>query len=373
MRPSAPALSPLRRGSRTPGLVHQTQGTSCRARGSGGCRSRRAENQRLSYAQVFAQSVKAAGVYRHVYGVKKGDRVALCARNYPDYLVAFWAFHLIGAVAVLVNAWLPEPALHYCITHTQSKLIILDPERADRLEATAHKIKADVGSTGILVLNSQEGKGAWTGMENWDAVLETYKGDTTSIVTGEGEVEIQPEDNATIMFTSGTTGLPKGVLSTQRMYLTNLFNTVVPGYRASLRRGDHILPAPAAGPQKGSMISVPFFHATGSTSRMMNATLAGMKIVLIRKWVPEEGARAANLTASSSAPGGFRGAGGDIAGCVTGVGVQSVQVNPDAVIDAHAHEGESFRHEAVSAVEVAVLPRDAVRVDVREIGEGVEA
>ncbi|GLB34306.1 putative synthetase [Lyophyllum shimeji] len=249
------------------------------------------ENQRLSYAQAFAQSVKAAGVYRHVYGVQKGDRVALCARNYPDYLVAFWACHLIGAVAVLVNAWLPEPALHYCITHTQSKLIILDPERADRLEATAHKIKADVGSTGILVLNSQEGKGAWTGMENWNAVLEAYKGDTTSIVTGEGEVEIKPEDNATIMFTSGTTGLPKGVLSTQRMYLTNLFNTVVPGYRASLRRGDHILPAPAAEPQKGSMISVPFFHATGSTSRMMNATLAGMKIVLIRKWVPEEAAR----------------------------------------------------------------------------------
>jgi len=100
-------------------------------------------------------------------------------------------------------SWLPVPALEYCITHTKSKLIILDPERADRLENIADKIKAGAGSTGILVLNPQEGKGKWTGMESWNAVLDAYKGNTTAIITGMGEVEIEPEDNATIMFTSG--------------------------------------------------------------------------------------------------------------------------------------------------------------------------
>jgi len=161
------------------------------------------EDQRVSYAEAFGRSVRAAGVYRHVYGVQKGDRVAICSRNYPDYLVAFWACHLIGAVAVLVNAWLPLEALHYCLTHTQCKLIIVDPERADRLESTMHEIIAEAKSTGVLVLNPHEGKGRWTSMESWDAVLAAYTGDTKGIATGVGEVEIVPEDNATILFTSG--------------------------------------------------------------------------------------------------------------------------------------------------------------------------
>ncbi|KAG6841219.1 hypothetical protein C0991_000665 [Blastosporella zonata] len=161
------------------------------------------EDQRATFAQTFERSVRAAGIYRDVYGVKKGDRVGICSRNYPDYLVAFWACHLIGAVSVLANAWLPIEPLRFCLTHTECKLIILDPERAERLEGISEKLKAESGSNGILVFNAHEGKGKWKGMESWDAVLAAYKGDTTSIVTGKGEVEILPEDNATILFTSG--------------------------------------------------------------------------------------------------------------------------------------------------------------------------
>ena len=63
------------------------------------------ENQRLTYGQVFDRSVRAAGAFQGVYGVSKGDRVAICSRNLPEYLVAFWACHLIGAVSVMVNAY----------------------------------------------------------------------------------------------------------------------------------------------------------------------------------------------------------------------------------------------------------------------------
>ncbi|KAG6845543.1 hypothetical protein H0H87_007787 [Tephrocybe sp. NHM501043] len=249
------------------------------------------ENQRVSYAQTFERSVRMADIYRNVYGVKKGDRVGICSRNYPDYLVAFWACHLIGAVSVLANAWLPNEPLRFCLTHTECKVIILDPERAERLEPIVEELKAAANCNGVLVFNAHEGKGKWNGMESWDAVLAAYRGDTRSIVTGEGEAEILPEDNATILFTSGTTGMPKGVLSTQRQYLTNLLNTIVSGYRSTLRKGESILPVSMSGPQKGSLLSVPFFHATGSTSRLMMATLAGVKIILMRRWVPEEGAR----------------------------------------------------------------------------------
>lgn len=63
------------------------------------------EKDRISYGTAFERSVKAASVFRHVYGVKKGDRVVICSRNIPDYLVALWACQLIGAVSVFVNAY----------------------------------------------------------------------------------------------------------------------------------------------------------------------------------------------------------------------------------------------------------------------------
>jgi len=62
------------------------------------------EQQRWTYGQILDRSLKAAGVYRHVYGLRKGDTVGICSRNFPDYLVVFWACHLIGAVSVLANA-----------------------------------------------------------------------------------------------------------------------------------------------------------------------------------------------------------------------------------------------------------------------------
>ncbi|KAG5733854.1 2-succinylbenzoate--CoA ligase [Termitomyces sp. T112] len=249
------------------------------------------ENQRISYKQAFQQSLRAAGVLRDVYGVKKGDRVGICSRNYPDYVVAFWACHLIGAVSVLVNAWLPQNQLLFCLVHTECKVIILDPERADRLEASVEELKKAAKSNGILVFNSHEGKGKWNGMKSWNAVLAAYNGDIKGIETGRGEEGILPEDNAAILFTSGTTGMPKGVLSTQRQFLTNLFNCLIGGLRSALKKGENILPVTLTGPQKGCLLSVPFFHATGATSRLMIATFSGHKVILMRRWIPEEGAR----------------------------------------------------------------------------------
>ncbi|KAK0462280.1 uncharacterized protein EV420DRAFT_1304387 [Desarmillaria tabescens] len=246
------------------------------------------EGERYTYRQVFDRSVRTAGIFYTVYGVRKGDRVAVCSRNVSEYLVIFWAIHLLGAVPVLVNAWLPLEPLTFCLVHTQPRLLVVDAERADVLAPAIDKTCAEAGIAAVLVLHP---KVIPPGMENYHDAVDGYLGPYKDIFTN--YPEISPEDNAAIMFTSGTTGLPKGVLSTQRQFLTNTLNTIVGGRRALLRRGGNLPDpaAPAKGPQKGALIAVPLFHVTGTTSYTMLATMSGMKIILMTKWIPEEGAR----------------------------------------------------------------------------------
>ncbi|KAJ7744452.1 hypothetical protein DFH07DRAFT_890342 [Mycena maculata] len=259
------------------------------------------EQQQYTYKEVFDRSLKAVAIFNDTYGVQKGDRVAICSRNYPEYLVAFWACHLIGAVAVLANAWLPTTALLHCLTNTQCKVIMLDTERADRLEPVIKKLTTDAKANGVVVLESHEGKGHWKGMQLWATVFKNYKGDQSKVL--QNDPKLVPEDNALIFFTSGTTGLPKAVLSTQRQFLTNTLNTLVARGRAVLRRGEDLAKPSLEDPQQGYLISVPFFHVTQTTSLTMTATFAGAKIVLLRKWNPKEAARLIREHKLSSAGG----------------------------------------------------------------------
>lgn len=202
--------------------------------------------------------------------------------------MAFWACQLIGAISALPNAWSPLDTLRYCLAHTQCKLILVDPERADRLEPISKNLVTETGSTGILVLEAHEGKGFWQGMRTLEAALKDFKGDGRKLLNM--DPGLIPEDDATILFTSGTTGNPKGVLSTQRQFLTNIINVSISRRRAILRRGEEIC-EPVSSPQKGILLSVPFFHVTGLTSLAMLASVAGMKLVLMRKWDLEEASR----------------------------------------------------------------------------------
>ncbi|KXN90589.1 2-succinylbenzoate--CoA ligase [Leucoagaricus sp. SymC.cos] len=245
------------------------------------------EDQRLTYRQVHERAIKVATLFRKVYRIRKGDRVGICSRNYPDYLVAFWACHLIGAVTVLANAWLPLGPLRHCLSYTGCKLILVDPERASVLEPITSQLMEEDGVVAFFVLD--QCNRSWRNMQSLDKAVDACVeyDDAKDLLTE----PIDPEDNATIIFTSGTTGLPKGVLSTQRQFLTNVLNVLAGGFRAALRRGDPLPSVQRPGLQAGALVAVPLFHVTGSTSYSMMATLTGMKIILARKWIPEEADR----------------------------------------------------------------------------------
>ncbi|KAF5391797.1 hypothetical protein D9757_001657 [Collybiopsis confluens] len=246
------------------------------------------ENQRLTFTELGERAMKAASIFRNVYGVKKGDRVAICARLPAD---------LIGAVPVLVNSWLPLEPMYHCIARTTPVLVFVDPERANILQSSASRLP----SAHFIVIED-EGQRPWPNMTLWRSQIQDYNGDVQRIL--KEDPEIVPEDNATIIFTSGTSGLPKGVLSSQRAFLSNLLNSFAGRGRAMLRRGDDLIFQASPGPQTGILLPTPLFHVTG-TSLVLIGALSGAKIVLMRKWEVEEAARlikTENITAAGGVP-----------------------------------------------------------------------
>ncbi|KAL8277463.1 hypothetical protein RQP46_010185 [Phenoliferia psychrophenolica] len=234
------------------------------------------EDERLTYEESHARVHAIALMLSETYGCKKGDRVAIVARNLPEWILSFWAIEVLGGVAVTVNAWLNLEAMEHCIKICDCRVVILDAERAKQLSGSV-KVLESAGSVGILVYRTTAPP---PGMRSFEEAVRPFEGSTRPLPA----VEILPEDEATILFTSGTTGLPKGVLGTQRNYLTNIINTITGPTRAILRRGE-LPPAPDPNaPQKSVMISVPLFHATGNHSSNALATFLGGKICMVHKW-----------------------------------------------------------------------------------------
>src|SRR3954454_21797536 len=136
-------------------------------------------------------------------------------RNYPEWSVAFWAVAAAGGVVVPLNAWWTAPELVYGFEDSGSKVVFLDEERAGRL---ADDLPA-LGLAGVIVAKAQGTLPS--GIERFEDVLGDVPADATL-----PDIDIQPEDLATIFYTSGTTGKPKGALGTQLNICSNLLSLV---------------------------------------------------------------------------------------------------------------------------------------------------
>lgn len=108
--------------------------------------------------------------------------------------------HRVVLIDLGTHSWSPLPVLRHCLVHTQCKVIIVDAERADRLEPIASDFAKEAGTTGILVMEAQEGKGGWNGMRSWSEALDEYQGPLDALSV---DPAVTPEDNASILFTSG--------------------------------------------------------------------------------------------------------------------------------------------------------------------------
>ncbi len=228
------------------------------------------EDERWTMPQVLALVNQIGNALVNTYGIEKGDRVAIAMRNYPEWIAAFGAITSVGAVAVPLNAWWETDELVFAINDSGSKLVIADVERLERIEAAA-----DGEITAQIVVARSEG----------DLPEGVHKLEDALVEGAEmPEVEIGPEDDMTILYTSGTTGRPKGALSCHRAVLNALLSFAARAAVGALMEPTE--PDPDV-PGTAFMLCVPLFHVTGLVPVMLGSFVSGSKLVMTHKWDPD--------------------------------------------------------------------------------------
>jgi len=226
------------------------------------------EDESYKYQEVLNNAAGLAHILVDQYGLKKGDAVAFSMRNYPEWIYSYMAVTSIGCVAVPLNSWWQGEELDYGITHSEAKVFIGDDERLQRLEGF-------VENTPRISVRCQTND-----FTNTVAFEELVKPKESF-----PQVEIDPEDDASIMYTSGSTGYPKGVVTTHR----SIINTPVAwAFLATMASqlesdgGETFVQAESP----CTLAAVPLFHVTGSHSNFLLSLVSATRIVLMYKWDP---------------------------------------------------------------------------------------
>jgi len=232
------------------------------------------EDERVTY-EAHCRAVATLATWLRDIGVVKGDRVALAMRNLPEWPVIFFAAAIVGAIVVPLNAWWTSGELEYGIDDSGARILFLDDERYQRLSAD---MPAVPGVERIVVARAS------TPLDRRAARLEDIigtpggYGDLPNIALP--EVAMTPDDDATIFYTSGTTGHPKGALGTHRNLMTNIMSAGYAAARAALRRGEEV-PEPQP---RTFLACIPLFHVTACSATMMGVLASGSTMIFMRKW-----------------------------------------------------------------------------------------
>ena len=238
------------------------------------------ENERLSFSEVHDQAMRLANVLAREFGVEHGDRVAISMRNYPEWVISFMAVTAMGGVAVCMNALWQTDEIEYGLTHSGSKVFIADEERLQRIAPIADKL-----ALRIIVTRHQNLKSS-AQCQSFSELLSQNSSTDLSWAS------VSPDDYATIFYTSGSTGHPKGAVSCHRNIISALFSWELDLAARQLELG--VSPPPAAD-QPATLLAVPLFHATGSHAVFLQSYRAQRKMVSMYRWDPLQAVRLIEL------------------------------------------------------------------------------
>jgi acyl-CoA synthetase (AMP-forming)/AMP-acid ligase II len=204
--------------------------------------------ERLTYGAVLRQVVSTARAFEEKLGVKKGDRVAILAANCSEWIVSFWAAVCLGAVPVALNGWWAGDEIRFALDDCRPRLLIADEKRLARLSGS---------DPGVPVISIEHD---FRALRDFDPAA--------SLPT----VPIDEDDPASILYTSGTTGRPKGVIHTHR--------NIIALSTLQLYHGARLVPAAAQKPtQRCALVTNPLFHVSGLYTQVVTFLIIGAKTV----------------------------------------------------------------------------------------------
>lgn len=246
--------------------------------------------ERLTYAEAH-QRVNAVAAWLAAQGVRSGDRVAIAMRNFPEWMLIYWACVSTGIAVVGMNAWWTAEEMSYGLKDSAPKVLFLDAERIARVNEKPEMVS---GMKLVGVRLSERP----ANVIDWADVI-AHGGDMP-------DVKIDPDADACIFYTSGTTGFPKGAQLTHRGCVANLLNMQFAGASTALamQRATGIEP-PATPPIPVTLMTTPLFHVTANNCGAYAATAAGGTLVLMYRWDAGEALRLIEkerVTAMSGVP-----------------------------------------------------------------------
>lgn len=238
-------------------------------------------NERRTFQQTYDEAAALAQALVQKYGVKKGDRVCALSKNRIEYVVSLIAATSIGAVFVPMNSWWKSRDLQYGLENSGTKVLICDVDRYKLVEP----IIAEVPSLNHILLLRDEGSDEirpHSKLSAYDEVIAQFHGESMP------PFPCDKDDNAMIMYTSGTTGHPKGVVLTHRG-VSHALNAGMAFFTLSqaLTAANAGAPATVSTAEPAVLLTVPLFHVTGLHAVCLLSIVACRKIVMVSKWDPE--------------------------------------------------------------------------------------
>ncbi|MDG2249756.1 MAG: class I adenylate-forming enzyme family protein [Gammaproteobacteria bacterium] len=232
------------------------------------------QDERYSFAETLNMAQRFARALKENYDISHGDRVAICARNSPEWCLAYMAISILGAIIVPMNSWWKGTELEYGLRDSGSKLAILDQARFEQLKPYIASLAIDV----ILIKPEQESV-----YPEFYSLLEDLEPLSQEEITA---LNVVPEDDASIMYTSGSTGVPKGVLSTHRGIINALYTWRFVKEINEILRPELVEESPQY--QPALLVNVPLFHVTGSHAQFLASFVYVRKFVMMYKWDADE-------------------------------------------------------------------------------------
>ena len=223
------------------------------------------ESERYTFKETISKASQVGNALIEE-GIQKGDRVAICMQNNPEFIFAYMGIVGIGAVCVPLNSWWVPDEIIYAMEHCDAKVLFGDQKRLKGLESLTNVKK-------IITTYTPDDS-----FESFDDFTKNHSEEWP-------DIDINRDDHATIYYTSGSTGKPKGVISSQRGVISSMFSwafisTVLSQREARLGKDA----TPLASSESSILLCVPLFHATGSHVAFLMSILVGRKVVMMKKW-----------------------------------------------------------------------------------------